>query len=161
MSVYIGIDNGTTGAIGIITPDEVKLVRSRAYTRSSTLMSGKGNEIDPKALAEILAPYSGGIKMATIERPFTAVNMGNAPVLSRGAFESTRAVLELLDIPFQVIDSRRWQKVYLPAGIKGSKDLKAASKALGIQRFPASEPEIRKQGDADALFLAHWGKNNS
>lgn len=160
MSTYIGIDNGTTGAIGIITPEEVKLIRSRAYTRPSTLMSGKGNEIDPKKLLDILAPYSGGIKMAVLERPFTATNMGNAPVLSRGAFEATRAVLEVLGIPFQVIDSRKWQKIYLPLGSKG-KDLKVASKSIGIQRFPASEPEIRKQGDADALFLAHFAKNNS
>lgn len=156
---YIGIDNGTTGAIGIITDEEVKLVRPKAYIRPSTLKSGKGNEIDPKALLAILAPLSGGIVIATIERPFSAVGKGNAPVLSRGAFEATRAVLELLDIPFQVVDSRAWQKKYLPIGAKG-KDLKDQSRALGIQRFPASEPEIRKQGDADALFLAHYGKTN-
>lgn len=154
MTIFVGIDNGTTGSIGFVGGDLPFLVLSKQYTRPSTLKSGKGNEINPRALFEIFQPIANRIGMVAIERPFTAVGMGNAPVLGRGAFEATRTVLELLEIPFMVVDSKQWQKLFLPAGIKGSKELKEASKALGTQQWPICSEEIKRQGDADGLFLA-------
>ncbi|WP_461249115.1 RuvC family protein, partial [Treponema sp. R6D11] len=61
-----------------------------------------------------------------------------------------------LQISYQVVDSKKWQKEFLP-NIKGSKDLKKASLQRGVERFPILECEIKKHGDADGLFLALYG----
>lgn len=155
--IHIGIDNGTTGAIGVLGTEEPMLIPAKAYVRQYTgTKSGKGKELDPLAFARILREISthGDIQFVTIERPFTGgPGTGNAAVVARGVYAGMQAVLEIMGIPYVTIDSREWQEPLFGKGGK-AKDTKARSLALGIQRYPLLEQEIRRQGDADALFIA-------
>jgi hypothetical protein len=92
---------------------------------------------------------------AYVERPFTgSAMMINTTVLSARAHEAVLIVLEQLGIGAQTIDSKEWQVPILGA-VKGSAELKKASKLRGAQMYPALAATINDHGDADALLMAH------
>lgn len=148
----IGIDNGTSGSIGIIGPDgaifESTPVRDHVhYTKKGEFIK----RIDVLAL-EGLFNVDGLVK-AYMERPYTGTFV-NTSVLAGRAYEATLITLEELRIGFETIDSKAWQKALLP-GIKGSANLKKASRLRGIELYPALKDSITKHGDADGLLIAH------
>ncbi|MDA3809619.1 MAG: hypothetical protein PF518_04730 [Spirochaetaceae bacterium] len=72
--------------------------------------------------------------------------------------EATIIAFEMYDIPYQYCDSKQWQKELLPAGIKGTPELKKASADIGCRLFPEHEELIQKHGDADGLLIAEWAR---
>ena len=72
------------------------------------------------------------------------------------ALESTLVVLELLKFSHTFIDSKEWQKVLLPKGVKGTVEQKKASLDIGCRMFPQFEKEFKKQKDADGLLIAEY-----
>jgi hypothetical protein len=165
MKITIGIDNGTTGSIGFI-------VRDRAYfveTPSKMSILGKKERhirrIDHQSLNELLMVnaikpmvLNNNVTVhAYIERPFTGRFMG-AVLPAQRSFEAVLIVLEQLNIPYTVIDSKEWQKAQLP-DVKGSKELKAASCALGRSKWPELAAMVLKHGDADGLMIADYYHN--
>ena len=173
MSTIIGVDNGSTGSLGIFrdgTPVHFGPIPTQPY-----LHYGKGgtisNRLDRGALKRLLAnaPASElvGATGAThrvldlnkvrvyIERPFTgAPNMLKAMLSAHRFFEATIITLEDLGLGYEVIDSGVWQKPVL-GDVKGSKELKLASKLRGVQMYPQFKDAITEQGDADGLLIAH------
>jgi hypothetical protein len=63
-----------------------------------------------------------------------------------------------LDALRDYMDSGAWQKVLLPAGVKGAPKLKKASKDVGLRMFPMHAEIINEHGDADALLIAEWAR---
>lgn len=173
MKITIGIDNGTTGSIGIIVQDEREIGAFFAETPSKMSILGKKERhirrIDHESLRSLLcvhtAPLIGAHKMwnktaimhAYIERPFTGRFMG-AVLPAQRSFEAVLIVLEQLSIPYTVVDSKEWQKTQLPE-IKGSKELKAASCALGRSKWLDLAAMVLKHGDADGLLIADYYHN--
>jgi len=175
-SVYIGVDNGTSGSVGIIrqsgiyffpTPSDLQ----QDYTKTKKNISRINAGALKKAISNVI--QEGDIGKALIERPFTApvkviidntgkkiptVNMMfyKTSLNAMRSFEATLIVMESLRIGYEIVDSKAWQKEMLSTGIKGSKELKAASKLKGIQMFPQFESVIKKQGDADGLLIAEY-----
>ncbi len=163
--IYIGIDNGSTGSIGIINGDNVSYMCTPVkYELNYQKSANKHiNRIDFNGLMSILSPYSiipssqnPGVCKIGLERPMVDPRHFNATTSALRAFEATLIVIEQLSIGFEYIDSKGWQKMLLPAGIKGSKDLKKASLQIGSQLFPHLSEEIKKRGDADGILIAEF-----
>lgn len=156
--IYIGVDNGVSGSIGIITdtvstfqPMPVKECLS--YTKKVRHL----NRIDCMELSKILNGMPHPI-IVVIERPMVNPKRFHASVSAIRALEATLIVVENYGIPYQYIDSKQWQKVLIPAGIKGTEDLKRASAEIGKRMFPQLSTEIDKQKDADGLLIAEFAR---
>jgi hypothetical protein len=173
--VYYGIDNGITGAIGVI--DEDRMGYLYAMPTKSTLNYQKTKvkhitRIDVKAFRDILRQYlfeydekGTPIKQkpakALIERPMVNPQRFEATTSALRALEATLIVLESLKIGFDYVDSKAWQKEYLPyISVADKKDypakLKEVSKEVGIRKYPNIDWDDFK--DADGILIAEYCK---
>ena len=114
------------------------------------------HRIDFQVFYKLLNKYSKNA-IAIVERPYANPTGFKATVSAMRALETTLIVLEMLDIPYQYIDSREWQKKFLPTGLKGT-ELKTASNQVGCRLFPYLRDKIVKQGDADGLLIAEYAR---
>jgi hypothetical protein len=158
---YIGIDNGVTGSIGIIYPDNkyiffktpVKIEQS--YTKTKQNIS----RIDIIKLKVLFALYLKNIERENmnvmIERPMVNPTRFKATVSGIRALEATIILMEQLCISYNYIDSKEWQRKLLPKNCKGE-ELKLASLSVGKRLFPLCEEQIIKQKDADGLLIAEY-----
>ena len=165
----VGIDNGSTGSIGVIRPGGSSFFQP--VPTQDYLHYGKrgsiGQRLDRDALRCFLevtlglgTPYwpgFDGVKVY-IERPFSGKFI-NAVVPAHRFFEATIIALEDFGnrhgLGYEVVDSGVWQKSVL-GNVKGSPELKKASKLRGLQLYPQHREAITKQGDADGLLIAHY-----
>ena len=153
MKVFIGIDNGVSGSIGMIAENDLyslehtPIKRCLNYTKKRAFL----NRIDADKLLHILAGCDN--PFCYIERPMVMPARWLATVSALRADEATRIVLEKLEIPFQYIDSKEWQKALLPSGLK-KEELKFASLDVGKRLFP--KMDWTKFKDADGLLIASY-----
>lgn len=160
MKNYIGIDNGVSGSIGIIlfssneytyVPTPVK--RVLGYTKAKQWL----NRVDlPKILKELDVPNKEQT-LAIIERPMVNPGRFKATASALRALETTLIALEQLGIAYQYIDSKEWQKVMLPSGLKGE-ELKEASWQVGKRLFPTIAWSQFK--DADGILIAEYARRS-
>lgn len=163
MQTIIGIDNGVTGSIAILTPDVppiftfVRVFKVRNYTKEEQHI----NRIDTDWLVRYI--YNSLINqtdaIAVLERPMVNYKAKSNTVSSAlRALEATAIVLESLKIPYSFMDSKQWQSHFFGASVSGRVDLKRASRDLGASLFPALAKDIIAHKDADALLIAHYYK---
>jgi len=165
LPVYIGIDNGTTGSIGVIKGDKSKfflppIYREQSYTKHEAYI----NRVDPFILCERLKKITKNASAVfiLIERPVTGMQVKTMASGMR-ALEATLIGIKMAGLEINAyLDSREWQKVMLP-GIKGSDKLKAASRKVGCKLFPEHRELIKRTntkdrdtGDADGLLMAEY-----
>ena len=161
----IGIDNGISGSIGILSKDgsiaEFILPPTKSeqnYTKTKKNIT----RIDYPKLVEIFEVYShpDAFDKVTVhvmlERPMVNPGRLQATFSALRAMEATLIMLEELRLPYEYLDSKAWQKMLLPAGTKGSDELKKASHDIGIRLFPQFKDQIEKQGDADGILIAEY-----
>jgi len=156
MKTYIGIDNGVTGTIGIINNESVCMLKTpvkkeQSYTKKKQNIT----RLDYQKMYDILKQYNAFI---VIERPMVNPGRFKATVSAIRCLEATLIIIEQLGIPYQYIDSKNWQKFFIPSGIKGAADLKTASMQMGIRLFPELKSAIEKHGDADSLLMAEHAR---
>lgn len=176
--VYIGIDNGTTGTIGWVgesvhpTIVETPVREEQSYTKSSKKTTRIDHERLTTLLKEIIGEHDPSEVLVVMERPFTGSfikgkngedkNIGRggfvANISAARAFEVTLVLVEQAKLPHEIVDSKQWQNVLLPTGIKGSDERKRASMDIGLRLFPDQEKIIRKHKDADGLLIAEWAR---
>lgn len=162
--VYIGIDNGHTGTVGWVGegvhPTIVKapVKNEQSYTKKSQNLVRVDHFKLVNLLKSIIGDNDASDVMVIMERPMTNTKFGSAVVSAARAFEVTRCLVEQLRLPHMFVDSRQWQKVMLPTGIKGSDKLKRASKDIGLRLFPDQTEVITDHGDADGLLMAEWAR---
>jgi hypothetical protein len=152
---FIGIDNGVSGSIGIISDSsslyvKTPIKRELNYTKSKQFL----NRVDFDALKRLLFMYSED-SFCLIERPMINPGRWKATVSAIRALESTLNVIELLKIPFSYIDSKEWQKALLPSGLE-KQELKFASLNVGERLYP--NINLSSFDDCDGLLLAHYCK---
>jgi len=156
MKIACGIDNGVSGTIGIITPNETifmptPIKSEQSYTRKKQNIS----RIRFQTLYNFLKPYSEDCHVM-LERPMINSTRFKASMSGIRALEATIIVLEILRVPFEYVDSKSWQSELLPKGIKGSPELKKASVDIGCRLFPQFKEFIIKHGDADGILIAEY-----
>lgn len=155
--LLIGIDNGVTGTIGFML-DGMPSVMNAPVMSGQDYTKKKKNitRINTKVLREMLKESIKNVEMvmAYIERPMVNPGQFQATVSAVRALEAYLVVLEDLEIPYQFIDSKEWQKALLPAGIKGRAEQKKASLDIGKRLFPAMAAFFEKHKDADGMLIA-------
>ena len=156
MKAYIGIDNGVSGTIAILTGNDTIFVKTpvkkeQDYTKAKKIVT----RVDVYELKELLAPFANDA-FILLERPLVNPKMFAATASALRCHEAELTVIEMLGIPFQFIDSKEWQKVLLP---KGCDDTKKASLDIGNRLFPQFREF--KHPDRDALLIAEYAKRRN
>lgn len=165
--LYIGIDNGTSGTIGILGEHnmvfiETPIVKEQSYTKKKEIIS----RVDINKLYEVFAEAMNneGCQpsdcMVVMERPMINPEMFKTSMSASRTLEAELCVVEMLSMPHMYIDSKQWQREILPQGIKGSPELKKASRDIGKRLFPVHEFLIDKHKDADGILIAYWARKN-
>lgn len=166
--LYIGIDNGSTGTIGMISSSgyvmhETPVEKRLNYTKKKQFIS----MLDIYAFQKIINDFmtesfsvtkQTGWLLAILERPLVNPQMFTATMNAVRLMQSEITILEMMDIPYMFIDSKEWQRVMLPEGTKGTPELKLASKDVGIRLFPECRDIITKHKDADGLLIAEYAR---
>ena len=153
--IFVGIDNGVSGSIGIITETGIlyfktPIKRELNYTKTKKWI----HRIDKLALQTILQNNIQKEKVIIgLERPMVNPGRFQATTSALRALEATLIVLEELGYSYRYLDSKEWQKVLLPKDLKGE-ELKEASLSIGKRLFPSIDFKGFK--DADGLLIAEY-----
>lgn len=156
--IYIGIDNGVSGSIGIITPDTSLFLPTPVFSGQDYTKTKKNiTRVDYQKLYALLEEYSNEESVIVgLERPMVNPSRFVATTSALRALESTLICLESLSMPYMFLDSKEWQKELLPKGIKGSTELKKASLDIGNRLYPKFKDSKLK--DRDGILIAHFLK---
>jgi|SRR3990167_2476731 len=164
MKTYIGIDNGTTGTITIINENtsvhfKTPIKKELSYTKKKQYIS----RIDYIQLGIIMARnIKQNDVFCLIERPMINPMRWKASMSAIRALETTLIYLEEHWIPYQYIDSKEWQKYFLPKNLKVKKkggrkistsELKEAVVDIARRLFPSI-----KTKDADSVLIAEYAR---
>ena len=161
--VFIGIDNGASGSVGIITPEKTSFYptpckKQLHYTKKKQEIT----RIEFKEMYLMLAKAIDGQMshdvIVALERPYCNPMGFKSSLRAAMSYECTLIILEELNIPYKIIDSKPWQKEFLPSGIKGAPALKKASLEVGNRLFPQFKDSEAK--DRDGILIAEWLRKN-
>lgn len=159
--IYIGIDNGVSGSLGVIQEDNYMFVPMPTKSQQNyTKAKGNITRIDVLKLEELFNNYilcSTGPDqvMAILERPMVNPTRFKATTSALRSLEAVLIFLESKRIAFDYIDSKEWQRDLLSRGAE-KEDLKRLSAEIGKRLFPLCEKEIDKQNDADGILIAEY-----
>lgn len=159
MKKYIGIDNGVSGAVGIVDDSGYFNWFIMPVISVPNYQKDKHNitRINVPVLKGMLEEYSLTKCRAFVERPMVNPVRFKASTSALRALEATLIVLESLDIGYSFVDSKAWQKEMLPRGTKGD-DLKTMS--LGIAKRLWPKIDFPKKSDGDAILIAEYARKN-
>jgi hypothetical protein len=163
--IYIGIDNGVTGAIGIIFDKTEKYSLIPVPTKKEQSYTKKKQNITRICFDKLFAILNDlkhqGNCFICLENPMKNPGRFKASESAIRCLEAEYIAIEQLLIPREFITSKDWQKIYLPKGSKGRAEQKKMSLDIGLRLFPEMTEQIIKQGDADALFIAKYLREKS
>lgn len=156
--IYIGIDNGTSGSIGIISEHKAEFILTPMFIEQSyTKKKQSISRLDYNKFCDLLYRFQIEECKIVLERPCVNPGRFSTTLSAMRCLEATSIALEQMNFKYSFIDSKAWQKELLP-GVKGSKFLKLASKEKGLELFPEHSSLIKKHGDADSLLISYWMK---
>jgi len=165
--IYIGMDNGSTGTVGIVNTDRTicdffntPIIKELSYNTTSKKFV---SELDIEVFSNRVKGLIGDSKepiFAILERPFSngQAMYRNSVKLAYGFFVLQKQSMKLMGIGYEVMDSKKWQKKILPPGTTSSGDLKRASKDIGIRLYPQFKTIMTRQGDADGMLIAEYAR---
>jgi hypothetical protein len=154
---YIGIDNGTSGSVGIIGPEGTKFFSMPIFTELSYTKEKKNiTRINTEILKSNIMFLTNPIVL--FERPMVNPGRFAATLSAMRALEATLIIIEQLGYARMYVDSKEWQSVMLPNGLKGEQ-LKVASKDIGKRLFPQFATAYKK--DADSILIAEWARRSN
>lgn len=136
--VFIGIDNGVSGAITVLSESGVVLTHIKIPVKNCLNYTKKKafhNRVDFLKLKHELCSGIGISPFCMIERPMVNPMRWVASISAIRCLEATEIILEELQIPYQFIDSKEWQKVLLPSGLV-KEQLKKAADDVAKRLFP-------------------------
>jgi hypothetical protein len=156
--IYIGIDNGLSGAIvAIEQPGEIRKAATMP-TRNKT----KGNEVDADALSMFFNGFLLSETTVLLETPGKFAKGVQAISSMWDSYGATRAVLETLRLRHLRITPQSWQKIMLPNCAKG--DTKPAATLKARQLWPQEtwlatpRSTTAHLGLIDAALIAEYGR---
>jgi len=162
--LYVGIDNGVSGSMGFVRDSGIGSMRMIPTRSELSYTKAKRNitRVNWAVLRDVIYQEVGKnppyVVRVFVERPMVNPMRFMATASALRALEATLIVLEWYRFPLQYVDSREWQKVMLPSGLKGADQLKRASHDIGCRLFPEMADAIKKHGDADGLLMAEWAR---
>jgi hypothetical protein len=159
--IYIGIDNGVTGTVGIVGDDVFPEIHHTPVKKEQNYTKKKDNitRVDAKAFASILNRFHPADVMVVMERPMVNPTRFKATTSALRCFEAELTLIEHFGCSYCYVDSKDWQKMLLPKGIKGADEQKKASKDIGKRLFPALSDF--KHPDFDGLLIAEYARRKN
>ena len=161
-SYIIGIDNGVSGALSILSQNISKFYLSKSYTKkckSYTKKEQNITRIDVENLRKIIIENIPKEKLnetiAILERPLVNPTRFKASMSAMRSIEATLIVLEELGIDVEYTDSKVWQHGIFTIEERAKLDTKELSRKYGLEYYPQFKDLIEKQ-DADALLISHF-----
>lgn len=145
---YIGIDNGVSGGICILNENGFPAYLSKTPVHKTIEYTKKYQEItrvDFKKIDNLFKIHSPAI--VYIERPMVNPRRFKATKSALRSLEATLIAIENNNLQYKFIDSKEWQRKYLPFPLKNSK---LASIEI-CKRYGISTVS---DGEADAYFIA-------
>jgi hypothetical protein len=161
-TVFIGIDNGPSGSIGIqvynvkgMKVEEV-FMKTPTYMRQDyTKKKKRLSQIDFKVLRPLLKQYRHDNVHAVMERPLVNPGRWVASCVGLRVHQQWLDLFDFYHLPEPAsIDSKEWQKVLLPKGTTGE-ELKTRSKEIGHRLFPKACRDV-KHGDCDGMLICEF-----
>lgn len=158
MSKYsIGIDPGLSGAIAILSPENLKIFDMPTMTVER---NGKAKrQVSAAELAEMLYLYSGRDCHVYCERVGAVTGQGVTSVFSFGrSFGMIEGILAAFKMPVTFVPPATWVKAV------GRGQGKDASRARSMELFPSDQDQFKRvkdDGRADAALIAYWGSRNA
>lgn len=158
--IYVGIDNGLSGALVALSDHPGPPVDKIAMpTRGKT----SGNEVDAMAVRNWLLTLGTIDQLTVILETPGKFSKGVQAISSMwDSYGALRGVCEVLGIRHHRITPQAWQKVMMPNCAKG--DTKPAAKSRASQLWPteswlatarSSKPH---EGFIDAALIAEFGR---
>lgn len=159
--IYIGVDNGVTGTVGITGDGIQPQIYHTPVKKEQNYTKRKDNitRLDANGFAEILNKYDGQEVMIIMERPMVNPTRFKATTSALRCFEAQLILVEHLKLPYCYVDSKEWQRELLPKGIKGGDEQKKASKDIGKRLFPHLADF--KHTDYDGLLIAEYARRKN
>jgi hypothetical protein len=155
--IFIGIDNGVSGSIGILNGEEATYIHTPvkselSYTKNAQRIS----RIDGIELQKVFDPYVKENVIIFIERPLVNPMMFKATLSAMRSLEATLIVIELNKFAYRYIDSKEWQRKFLPTGLEKG-ELKKASLQIAQRMFP--KIDYKGFADGDGLLIAAYARS--
>jgi len=158
--VYIGIDNGVTGTIGIVGDEiapmlyKIPVKKEQDYTKAKKSVT----RLDSSEFENILRSVQGNVTVV-MERPMVNPKRFAATASALRCFEAELVIIEHLKLPHVYVDSKEWQRLLLPKGVKGAAELKSCSLDIGNRLFPQFKDV--KHPDRDGILIAEYARKIS
>jgi hypothetical protein len=149
---FIGIDNGVSGAVTVLSNEnEIILHENTPIKKCLNYTKKKAfhNRVNFKKLEQLLLS-AGKNTFCMIERPMLNPTRFKASISALRCLEATEILLEELQIPYQFIDSKEWQRELLPSGLVKD-ELKIAANSVAKRLFPK-----QKIVNADSILIAEY-----
>lgn len=180
--VYIGIDNGVTGTIGILCEGGApKLLKTPVKVCQDYSKEKKNiTRVNLSELFLLLQSYTIVDSIdeeplyqvhVCMERPMVNPSLWRASESAMRAFEVTWACVEMFNLPHSFCASTDWQKELLPKNLPKKLDkngkpkgydpavLKKASLDIGNRLFPQFKDF--NHPDRDGLLIAYWAQKHN
>lgn len=155
--IYIGIDNGTSGTIGIVGYSISPIFVHTPIKKEQNYTKAKQNitRLNWRGFSELISQFCDDDIVVVMERPLVNPTRFKATTVALRCFEAQLVLVESLGCRIIYVDSKDWQKEMLPKGTKGE-ELKKASLDIGNRLFPMfsnfSHP------DRDGILIAEYAR---
>lgn len=158
---YLGIDNGISGGLALVSEQGLMVY----YTAMPTQQTRKGNEIDVRTLRlwlddHHILPVNA---VAVIEEPGGSKSAAAGASMA-GSFHALRSLLELRGFRHARVTPQKWQKEILNCGTGETKPV-ALQKAQTLwpeEQFLATErSKVPHTGIIDAALIAEYGRRKA
>jgi len=161
-TVFIGIDNGPSGSIGIIEYSSRGLRKSVLFMKTPTYMmqdytkaKKRISQLDVRVLYKLLKKYKGWNVNIAMERPLVNPMRFVATIVGVRIHQQYIDLCNRLRFPIPIsLDSKEWQKKLLPTGTTGE-ELKKRSREIGNRMFGTRVSSV-KHPDCDGILIAEY-----
>ena len=152
--MYLGIDPGLTGALAALHADGRLLALHDVPTLTLHTSRGTKQGYDVPGMCALLRPYAATQAHVLIEESQAMPGQGVRSMWTIGyGYGLWLGVLTALALPYTRVRPGVWKRA-----LALSKD-KEASRLRAQQLFPTADLRRKKDhGRAEALLLAHWGR---
>lgn len=154
--IYIGIDPGLSGAVGVLIPNEGVMV----YDTPTAVVEGEKTKRRYLfgSMAALLRPYIGKDVLAVLENVHSMPKQGVASSFCFGEGKGVwEGILAAFEIPTELVSPQRWKKEIMAD--QGKEKSAARFKAMAL--FPSLADQlklVKHDGRAEALLMAVYGQ---
>lgn len=160
--IYIGIDPGLSGAVGIISsPGMGNLCKILQVLDTPTALV-EGEKTKRKylaaAMALILEPFQGSECLVVLENVHSMPKQGVASSFNFGEGKGLwEGIIAAYKLPMELVSPQRWKKAIM---VDQGKD-KSAARFKAMALFPVLSQQlklVKHDGRAEALLMAEYGR---